>query len=262
MSVVHAVVLGILQGLTEFLPVSSSGHLALAQMMIPGFSQPGVLFDAMLHVGTASAVVWFERRRIVRWAGTRGGRRLLGLLVFGTLATAVVGFTLRGVATDAFHKSLWVGMALIVTGTVVAITRFLAGGHHGEESTGWKQVLVVGLAQGIAVFPGLSRSGLTIAAGLGVGLERSWAARFSFLLGVPAIAGATVFELASNSTELASTAPAFWVACAVGMLAAGLSGYLALRVVLWAVSDRVFHRFSLYCIPLGILVVVMSSRIS
>ena len=100
MDLLHGLLLGVLQGLTEFLPVSSSGHLALAQMMIPGFHQPGVLFDAMLHVGTASAVVWFERSRIVRWIGTTDGRRLLGLLVLGTAATAVVGFALRGVATD------------------------------------------------------------------------------------------------------------------------------------------------------------------
>ncbi len=261
-SVVDAVLLGLLQGLTEFLPVSSSGHLAVAQMLIPGFSQPGVLFDAMLHVGTASAVVWFERRRIVRWAGTADGRRLLGLLVLGTLATAVVGFALRGVATAAFHRALWIGTALIVTGAVVGATKFLAGGRRGEEATTWKQAIVVGLVQGIAVFPGLSRSGLTIAAGLGVGLERVWAARFSFLLGVPAIAGASVFELASHGGESASTAPVFWLSCAFGMAAAGLSGYLCLRIVLWAVSDRVFHRFSLYCVPLGILVVVLSSRLT
>lgn len=258
----HAVLLGLLQGLTEFLPVSSSGHLALAQMMIPGFSQPGVLFDAMLHVGTASAVVWFERLRIVRWARTRDGRRLLGLLVLGTLATAVVGFALRGVATEAFHRAMWVGAALIVTGAVVASTRFLPGGQCGEERTGLKQVLAVGLVQGVAVFPGLSRSGLTIAAGLGSGLERSWAARFSFLLGVPAIAGATLVELVSNGGDVISAAPGFWVVCAVGMVAAGLSGYAALQVVLWAVSDRIFYRFSLYCIPLGILVVSVSSRFS
>jgi len=254
--------LGLLQGVTEFLPVSSSGHLALAQMMIPGFSQPGVLFDAMLHVGTASAVVWFERHRIMRWIGTRDGRRLLGLLVLGTLATGLVGLGLRGFATDAFHRAQWVGVALVVTGVVVASTRFLPGGPRGEEATGWKQVLTVGLVQGVAVFPGLSRSGLTIAAGLGSGLERRWAARFSFLLGVPAIGGATLAELAGHSGELASSAPGFWAACMIGMVAAGFSGYLALRVVLWAVSDRVFHRFSLYCIPLGILVVVMSSRFS
>jgi len=256
-----AVLLGLLQGLTEFLPVSSSGHLALAQAVVPGFHQPGVLFDAMLHVGTATAVVWYERDQIRRWTVSLEGRRILGLLVIGTLATAVVGFALKRVATEAFHKPAWVGAALIVTGLVVASTKFMPGGDRGEDRTTWRQVVLIGLVQGIAVFPGFSRSGFTISAGLGAGLDRAWAARFSFLLGVPAIAGATLFELLAQRHELASVPASFWLACGVGGVAAALSGYVALIIVLQMVSASTFHRFAWYCIPLGMLVLVLEAGI-
>lgn len=253
----YALLLGILQGFTEFLPVSSSGHLALAQMLIPGFDQPGVLFDAMLHVGTAAAVVWFERRQILEWAGSATGRRVLLLLVVGTLATAVVGFALRGAATAAFERPLWVAAFLVLTGCVVAATRWLGSGDRGVERTTWREAAVIGLLQGLAVFPGLSRSGTTIAAGLGAGLERSWAARFSFLLGVPAIAGVTLVELLSHRHELATTSGGFVIACVVGAAAAAVTGYVALGIVLKTVSSRVFHRFAWYCIPVGLIVLAI-----
>ena len=256
----YALLLGILQGFTEFLPVSSSGHLALAQMLIPGFDQPGVLFDAMLHVGTAAAVVWFERRQILEWAGSATGRRVLLLLVVGTLATAAVGFALRGVATRAFERPLWVAAFLVLTGCVVASTRWLGSGDRGVERTTWREAAVIGLLQGLAVFPGLSRSGTTIAAGLGAGLERSWAARFSFLLGVPAIAGVTLVELLSHRHELATTSGGFVIACVVGAAAAAVTGYIALGIVLKTVSSRVFHRFAWYCIPVGLVVLVIVAR--
>ena len=115
----------------------------------------------------------------------------------------------------------------------------------------------MGLAQGLAVFPGISRSGLTIAAGLGAGLDRRWAARFSFLLAVPAILGATLVEVAGARAELMDLGPAFWGACLVGGVTAGVSGYVALRLVVGTVTSRVFHRFGWYCLPLGILVVAL-----
>ena len=260
MSLSIALLLGVLQGLTEFLPVSSSGHLALAQMLIPGFNQPGVVFDAMLHVGTAAAVVWFERRELVRWLTTAEGRRLLALLALGVAATAVVAFPVKPVAEAAFLSPAWVGAALLVTGMVVALTRWLGRGGVGEAGTVWRQAVVVGLAQGLAVFPGLSRSGVTIAAALGVGLDRVWAARFSFLLGVPAIAGVAVLQVAGERVAVTAAGPSFWLACLVGAVAAGLSGYLALKIVLKTLSSEIFHRFSWYCLPLGGLVLALTWR--
>lgn len=250
-----AAFLGVLQGLTEFLPVSSSGHLALAQMLIPGFSQPGVVFDAMLHVGTAAAVVWFERRHIVDWIGTRKGRMLFGLIAAGTVATSVVALPLRSFAVAAFVRPVWVGIALLLTGVVVASTARLPGGPSDEHTTTWRQALAVGLAQGVAVFPGLSRSGVTIAAGLAGGLDREWSPRFSFLLSVPAIAAATVLEVYGEWRMPGHQLNGFGLACLVGAAAAAITGYLALTVVIKTVSSRVFHRFAWYCIPLGVLAI-------
>ncbi len=258
MTLWQAALLGVLQGLTEFLPVSSSGHLALAQMLIPGFEQPGVVFDATLHVGTAGAVVWFERRRILIWLGSSLGRRLLGLLALGTIATVVVAFPLRRVAVAAFSQPLWVGVGLLLTGLVVAITRFLPGGSGDESTMTWRQALAIGLAQGLAVFPGLSRSGVTIAASLGTGLDRGWAARFSFLLSVPIIAAVTVGQVFESRAELVIAGNGFLFACIVGALAAGITGYFALQLVIKTVSSRIFHRFAWYCIPLGLLVLVLT----
>jgi len=258
MTLWQAALLGVLQGLTEFLPVSSSGHLALAQMLIPGFEQPGVVFDATLHAGTAGAVVWFERRKIVSWIGSISGRRLLALLALGTIATVVVAFPLRRVAVAAFSQPLWVGFGLLLTGVIVATTRLLPGGSGEESTTTWRQALAIGLAQGLAVFPGLSRSGVTIAASLGTGLDRVWAARFSFLLSVPIIAAVTVGQVFERKAELVIAGNGFLIACAVGALAAGVTGYFAIQLVIKTVSSRIFHRFAWYCIPLGLLVLVLT----
>ena len=253
MSLWAALLLGLLQGLTEFLPVSSSGHLALAQLLLPGFEQPGVVFDAMLHAGTALAIVWYERRQLLAWLTQAAGRRLLGLLVLGTLVTAVLALPLRRVVHGAFERPVWVGMCLLVTGVVVLLSRRL-GGDRSEGDTGWRHAVLIGLAQGVAVFPGISRSGITITAGLACGLERAWAARFSFLLSVPAVAGATIVEVLGERQQLVAAAPSFWLACLAGGTVAGISGYLALRMVLHTLSQRLFHRFGWYCLPLGLLV--------
>ncbi len=257
MSVWQAMILGLIQGLTEFLPVSSSGHLALAQMLIPGFHQPGVVFDAMLHVGTAAAVVWAERRLILRWLTTASGWRLIWFLALGTVATGVFGLPLRHVAEAGFGHAEEVGIFLLITGAIVLSTRFLTGRGSTETNMTWKQAAGIGLAQGLAVFPGLSRSGTTIAAGLGIGLDRSWAARFSFLLSVPAIAGATLVEVVGNRGQLAASGHAFWIACFAGAVTAGISGYVALGLVIRTVTSRSFHRFAWYCLPVGLLVIVL-----
>lgn len=258
MSLWLALLLGALQGLTEFLPVSSSGHLALAQLLAQGwgdgFQQPGVVFDAMLHVGTACAVLYAERRELLRWI--RSGWRFLFLVVAGTLATGVFAFPLKHVATDAFDKPMIIGICLMLTGLFVLSTRWLGKGGAGENEMGLSQALIVGLLQGLAIFPGLSRSGITIAAGLGAGLERSWAARFSFLLSVPAIFGATFVELMSHREVLGAGNAGFWGAAIFGAIVAAITGYMALRLVIRMVSSKVFDRFAFYCLPLGLLVLV------
>lgn len=255
--------LGILQGLTEFFPVSSSGHLALVQMTFTRlgltFQQPGVAFDAMLHVGTATAVVWSERQQFRRWLTTVAGRRLLGLLVLGTLATAVVAFPLKDPATASFEQPLIVGICLLVTGLLVFSTRAFGRGDHTEQSTTWKHAVLIGLVQGLAVFPGISRSGATITAALGLDFDRAWAARFSFLMSVPAIAGATLVELMSEREALAVAGANFWIPTVIGTIAAAVTGFIALNLVVRMVSSKVFDRFAWYCLPLGITVITLAA---
>ena len=159
-------------------------------------------------------------------------------------------------ATAAFAKPTWVGAGLILTGAVVATTRWLPGGPRGERETGWRQAAVIGLAQGLAVFPGLSRSGTTIAAGLGSGLDRAWAAHFSFLLAVPAILAATSVEVFDAWQAGAGLEPGFVGACAVGVPCAALTGYGALGLVIRSLSSASFHRFAWYCVPLGVAAVL------
>lgn len=255
MTLWHAVALGVLQGLTEFLPVSSSGHLALAQSLIPGFTQPGIVFDALLHLGTAFAVVWYERAQLMRWIRGQDSRTPVVLVVLGTIATAAVAFPLRKLATDAFDQPLWVGGCLVITAVVVLVTRFVSRGAFEARTSRWSQAAMVGLVQGLAVFPGLSRSGMTIAAGMGVGFNRVWAARFSFLLSVPAILGATVVETAGELDHVLALGSRFWIASAVGAGFAAVSGYIALKIVIRTLSSRHFHRFGWYCAGLGLLVI-------
>ena len=258
MTLWQAALLGVVQGLTEFLPVSSSGHLALAQMLIPGFEQPGVVFDAMLHAGTACAVIWFERRSIARWFSSMRGRRVLVLLMLGTCATVVVAFPLRRVAVVAFSSPIWVGFGLLATGVIVVGTKLIPGGSCDEETTTWRHAVAVGLAQGFAVFPGLSRSGVTIAASLGAGLDRGWAARFSFLLSVPIIVAVTVGQIVEQRADVMIAGNGFLLACIVGAVVAGLTGFFALQLVIRTVSSRVFHRFAWYCIPLAVIVLILA----
>lgn len=262
MTVWHMILLGVLQGLTEFLPVSSSGHLALAQMIIDRmggrFEQPGVVVDAMLHVGTAAAVVWYERDQIMRWLTTGPGRRLIGLLVVGTAATAVTAFPVRSAAKASFEVMWVVGLCLFLTALVVGSTRFMKGGAVTETTTGLRHAIVIGLAQGLAVFPGISRSGLTIATALGIGLDRTWAARFSFLLSVPAIAAATLVEVITERGALVGLGAGFWLSAAAGAAAAAVSGAIALTIVIRTLQSRHFHLFALYCLPLALIVLAVA----
>ena len=182
---------------------------------------------------------------------------MLGLLLTGTAVTGVVGVGLEGPATTTFSNPLAVGIFLAITGVIVLATRWLPGGADGETTTHLGQAALIGFAQGLAVFPGISRSGSTIAAGLGVGLDRSWAARFSFLLSVPAIAGAAVLEILHHGRELTAAGPELLGPAFLGAVVAAISGYIALGIVIRTVSSRAFHRFGYYCLPLGILVIVL-----
>ncbi|MCP4246158.1 MAG: undecaprenyl-diphosphate phosphatase [bacterium] len=268
---IQALVLGIIQGLTEFLPVSSSGHLAIAQrlMHLEADSHSMLLFDVASHLGTLAAVVWvfagtFRRylRRLLAergpdYAGRRIAWRLAGLGVAASIPTALIGLYFKDPFEAAFAKPTWIGVGLLTTGTLLFVTGRLPRPRRGWRQFGVMRALLVGVVQGAAILPGISRSGSTICAAMACGLRRRWAAEFSFFIAVPAICGAALIKLEDtlelSSAELAAVPT---VPIAVGALVALVSGVFALRLLLSSVRRGRLQHFCYYCWLLGAIVLV------
>lgn len=265
----QAILLGFIQGLTEFLPISSSGHLVIGQRFL-GLDQPELLFDVVVHLGTlaAVAVVFFRDLKALTLelptlfkALAAPGRfgplyrqrpyfRLGLLILLGTVPTALIGFVFKDPLTALFSSTLAVGLALLVTGALLFATRFIPA---GTRRTGPGSALAIGFIQGLAIIPGVSRSGSTISLGLFMGLDRQEAARFSFLLSLPAIVGALILESAE-----AGACGFSGLALGLGFLAAFFSGWLALKVLLKVVKNGRLHNFSYYCWALGLAVIILT----
>ena len=255
-----AVLLGLVQGLTEFLPVSSSGHLVLFQQVL-GDGVMGmddhVAFDLVLHLGTLVPVLIMYRADIgsvfadLKGEGPlleRDGLRLAAWVVLGTVPTGIIGVLFKDVFEQLFTTTLTVGVAFGLTAILLWRTRALQDGRRSIQDMTWQDALIIGLAQGVAITPGISRSGTTIAIALVLGLRRDLAARFSFLLSVPAILGA--FVLKSRDFDL--TAGHALLPLGVGFVAAAVSGWAALLLLLKLVRSGDFSRFSFYLAPLAV----------
>jgi len=255
-----SLVLAVLQGLTEFLPVSSSGHLALAQIFLPGF-RPDLAFDVLLHVATLVAVLVYFRADILGLArGLRHPsepgdgssifagceRRTVGLILVGTVATAAVGLALEETAEGAFHSPAAVGVCLLITAGLLALSGRFREGAGSLRDFPWAFALLVGAVQGLAVFPGLSRSGATIVACLLLGLDRRVAVPFSLLLSVPAIAGAFVLKIGDLELSAAGWGPPL-----VAFPVAAVVGYFCIHLLVKSVRDVWFQHFAWYCAALG-----------
>lgn len=244
-------VLGIVQGLTEFLPVSSSGHLVLAGALL-GLDVPGVAVVVALHLATLLAVCWVYRGRIVELASgvVRGDAvswMYVGLLALASLPAALVGLTLMDILGPAFDRPVLAAGLLLVTGAIVFTLRSSAS-RAGRDRPGPIDALAIGLAQAVALFPGISRSGATVAAGTALGVSAHRMAEFSFLMSVPAVGGAALLQ----APELAAAGAQIGAApLAVGFLAALGSGILAIRLFLEMLHRRTFHRFAYYCWAVG-----------
>ncbi|MBC7092421.1 undecaprenyl-diphosphate phosphatase [Candidatus Bipolaricaulota bacterium] len=248
--------LGLVQGLTEFLPISSSGHLVLAQKLL-GVASPGVALEAAAHLGTLLAVLAYFRGdlRTLATRSLRRGReerRYLGLLVLGTVPIAVVGVAARGVVERAFSAPALVGWMLIATAALLAGAGWW-GQRTRREQPRAGDAIVVGLAQAAAILPGLSRSGATVAAGLGTGLTPREAVRFSFLLSIPAIAGGGAFALVTTPGLAAMN----WGGLAVGAATAFAGGLAAIRFFLAAVRSLRLWPFALYCVAVGVVAILV-----
>ncbi len=261
MSIVQAIVLGILQGATEFIPVSSSGHLVLVPWLL-GWENPGLAFDAIVHWGTLVAVLAFfaeDIRRIVVAvvAGVFTRRplatpeaRLGWFVALGTVPAGVAGVTLEATFEELFGRPAWVAAFLMGTGVLLVTSERLHNRNRPLESLSAWDALIIGAAQALAITPGISRSGATIAAGLVRNLERAAAARFSFLLIVPAVFGAGLLQTA----ELwrAGLSGAEWVPIVAGFVAAAVTGYLAIGFLLRYLQRAGLHVFAYWCWAFGL----------
>ena len=258
---VEGALLGLIQGLTEFLPVSSSGHLVLAQSLIPSFHQPGVLFDTLLHLATLLAVLVFFRHDV--WdllsslgpGGDPGSRRLVGLLLLATIPTGLIGVGFKDPLEALFHAPRAAAAMLLVTGAVLWVSELRRHQTLGLDEIGVPHSLAVGLAQGLAIIPGISRSGSTIATATLLGVRGEDAARFSFLLSIPAICGAVVLQL----SEVSGFPDGSTVPYLLGALAAFASGLLAIRFLMQVIRARRFRWFAVYCWALGAAYLLFAS---
>lgn len=255
--------LGVLQGLTEFLPVSSSGHLVLVQSWLPGFREPGVLFHATVHLATLGAVLLYFRRDVaaLACAGLKPRRadpaavRLLVLVAAGTLPTALIGFLFKSELERLFASVPTAASMLLVTGALLVATDRARGRDANIERMRVWHALLIGLVQGLAIIPGLSRSGATVAAGVLSGVGRDLALRYSFLLSIPAILGAFTLQLLSHGMD--GTQDVNGPGYAAAFLAAFVTGYLGIEVLLRVLLSRRLTWFALYCWSLGGTVLII-----
>ena len=262
MTVFQAVILGLVQGLAEFLPISSSAHLVLAPWVF-GWSDPGLSFDVALHVGTLVAVLWYFRAEWVkltlsaiallrtRKADTEDKRRFLYLVV-ATIPAAIGGILLEDYAETTFRSPALMAVTLMVMGVVLwAVDRY-AVKDRGLASLGLRDAVLVGLAQVLALVPGVSRSGSTMTAGRALGFDRQSAAVFSFLMSMPVTAAAALLKVPDllRSEGITPTLIA-------GVISAGVSSWLAIAVLLRYVSRHSFGVFAVYRLALGVVILTL-----
>ena len=279
MSLLQAILLGLIQGLTEFLPVSSSGHLAIFQYIFGINTDTGMLFEVMLHLGTLIAVcaVFFKdikhlviegiallkdfivnvkirlgrsnenKRRMI----TNAYRKFVVLILITTLPTGIIGIVLNNFMETATSSLLIPGMCLVINAIILLIVESLTGGKKKVKRASFKDAALIGVAQGLAVLPGISRSGSTISACLGLRFDRSFAVKYSFIASLPAIIGANILELRHLGDALSDGVNFLYYL--IGMAVAGISGYICIRIMMYVVSEKKFSYFAYYCAIVGVL---------
>lgn len=267
MSLLEAILLAIVQGVTEFLPISSSAHLVLVPWWL-GWESPGLAFDAVLHLGTLLAVVVYFGRdwwdlAVSLWPRSPhrdpARRRLVLALIIGTLPAAILGYLFEDFFAAMFERPVGVAVGLLLTGLLLLLAERRRHGGLTLERIGWSDALFIGLAQAIAIIPGISRSGITIAAGLGRGLERSAAARFSFLLSAPIIFGAGVFQL--RELIVTGFGETGILPVGIGVIAAAVAGMLSIHYLLRYLQRRTLYAFTGYVWLLALVTLVRAALV-
>lgn len=252
MDYLQSIVLGLIQGLTEWLPISSSGHLVLAQRLM-NLTVP-VGFDVMLHIGTLLSVViffWRDIKKILVSVFNRDVRdenfKLFTYVLIGSVPTAVIGFFLLKFFESLFLNIRAVGVGFLVTGLLLLLSRF----WNNNKKLSWKSSLLIGTVQGVSIAPGISRSGSTISTGLFSGVKKEDVFKYSFLLSIPAIIGATIMEYGSvNMNDLCTYS-------AAGLVVAAFVGYFAIKTVKKILISDKFYWFAAYCFVLGAVVLAV-----
>ncbi len=275
LSVWNAIVLGIVQGIAEFLPISSSGHLSILQNLfhLQSAENGHMFFDVLLHLATLVSVCIAYRREvadivmeIVSWfkrdlpqsrrpSDPLATRRLIFMIVIGTLPLFVIVF-FNDLIEPLYYSTIFIGIALILTGCMLYVSDRMVPGRKTEKSMRVRDALIIGVCQAVAVIPGLSRSGTTITAGLSVGMNRERAVRFSFLLSIPAILGANLIALikAFKKGIDASLLPAYLL----GMVVAGVVGYFSIELLRRIARKGRFGGFAYYCWAVGLLAILLT----
>lgn len=286
MSFFQAILLGIVQGLTEFLPVSSSGHLAICEQLFHIQMDSGMFFDVMLHLGTLIAIfvafrkdigrLIMEAIRMVRdiflnaklyFHNKKTGeakrytrivhsnyRRFVVLVLVATIPTAILGYFMRSIVDMASATLLFPGLGLLVTGILLLVVDFVPAGDRIPRDVNFITALLIGVCQGFATFPGVSRSGTTITACLLGGFNRKFAVKFSFIMSIPAVLGAAILEWTKAGGE---TITAGLVGnCFAGAIAAGIVGYFSIKTMLVIVQRQKLRYFSYYCFLIGVVAIV------
>ncbi|TCT15038.1 undecaprenyl-diphosphatase [Natranaerovirga pectinivora] len=287
MSILEGIIMGIVQGITEFLPVSSSGHLALARNLLGLDLAEGILFEVMVHLGTLLAIfavyykdiiqLFIEGLCIVRdftinvFKSGMGlltnkkpeyrkvidtpYRRFVMLVMVATIPTAIAGLFMKDHMDRLFNNLLVVGIALLVTATLLYITDKIKVGKKTEETTTYKNAFVLGLFQGLAIIPGISRSGSTIVGGLLNGLDKGFAIKFSFIMSIPPVLGATLLELRDVTESFDNMVSAPYL---LGTLASAVVGFICIKTLIILLRNKKLHYFAYYCVVVGIVSIISS----
>ena len=261
MDPLHAIVLAVVQGLSEFLPISSSGHLILIPHLF-GWADQGLAFDVAVHVGTLIALLVYFRREIVAmasaWLGSVFRRqhtadsRLAWQVLVGTIPVGLAGLALGDTIEANLRSPLFVAGTLTFFGLLMYAADRLSTGTRNEHSLSWPQAIAIGCAQALALMPGTSRSGITITAGRAVGLARSGAARFSFLLAIPGITAAGAYE----GLKLATAGAAVdWSPMAIGAVFSALSGLACIHLLIRFIERIGLLPFTIYRLAIAALIV-------
>lgn len=272
LDIISAIILGAVQGISEFLPISSSGHLIIVPHLLG--VETGLAFDVILHVGTLVAIFTFFWKDIINIIKgfivsiinlTEGfdkfkdglrrvpEERFAWLILIATIPTGIIGLLFNNAVETIFRGTVFVGLFLIITGIILYYSERHSSGNITEKDMSFKQAITIGICQGIAVLPGISRSGATIASGLCLGLNREYAARYSFLLSVPAVVGAAVFKVKDLAIIDATT-----TVLVAGFLSSVIFGYLSIKLLMKMIEGWSLDIFAYYCWIVGILTFVLS----